>query len=70
MANDETRKRGAVTDYRPDDDTLRGDNHHSVQSEALGEEGDANLSQSGTTMSGGSGQIEDLDKDPATRRPS
>ena len=67
MANDEIRKHGAVTDYRPDDERLRGGKDHSVQTEALGEEGSANLAQSGTTTSGAAGRVDDQDE--TLRRP-
>lgn len=68
MADEETRKRGAVTEYRPNDDHVSGGSDKSVQSEALGAEGSANLSNSGATSGGAAGRINDLEHNPTPRR--
>lgn len=68
MGKDEIRKRGDVTDYRPDDDRVSGGRDHSVQSEALGAEGSADLGVTSGTSGGAGGRIEDLDANPTPDR--
>src|SRR5256885_3973041 len=51
------RQRGDVTDYRPDDDRVRGDKTHSVQKEATGGEGSDDLANGPTA-----GRIESVDR--------
>src|SRR5437762_2133315 len=59
MSKDDKLQRGDVTDYRPNDDTIRGDKTGSVQKEALGAEGGDELA-SGPT----SGRINSIDRKP------
>jgi hypothetical protein len=68
MANDEVRKHGAVTEYRPKDDHVSGGRDKSVQTEALGAEGSSNLSNSSATSGGAAGRINDLDHNPTPKR--
>ena len=59
MSKDDKLQRGDVTDYRPNDDTIRGDKTGSVQKEALGAEGGDELA-SGPTA----GRINSIDRKP------
>jgi hypothetical protein len=73
MANDQNdnpdiRKDGAVTEYRPDDQSVRGGKDHSVQSEALGADMDENLAASSATSGGAAGRFNDLDPNPLPQR--
>lgn len=61
MAKDDIRKRGAVTEYRPDKDDISGGRDKSVQTEAWGAEGEENVSVTGSTSGGAAGRLEDLD---------
>ena len=61
MSKGEIRKRGPVTEYRPDEDDLKGGSDHSVQSEALGAEGSDDLASGGATSGRAAGRINDLD---------
>jgi hypothetical protein len=63
MSSDEIRKHGAVTEYRPDDDSVSGGSDKSVQSEAIGAEGD--LPANSATSGGQAGRINTIDH-PAT----
>jgi hypothetical protein len=65
MAKDseDIRKHGAVTEYRPDDDRISGGRDHSVQTEALGADGD--LPANSATSGGAAGRINTVDH-PAT----
>lgn len=66
--NDEIRKEGAKTEYRPEKDDVSGGADKSVQTEALGAEGSANLYTTGATSGGAAGRINDLDHNPTPRR--
>ena len=65
---DDIRHRDAVTDYRPNDDTVKGGNDRSVQAEAVGAEGDENLLNSGATSGGAAGRLNDLEPNATPRR--
>jgi hypothetical protein len=68
MADDEIKKHGAVTEYRPNDDRARGGKTHSVQTEALGADGSENLSNTSASSGGAAGRINDLDHNPTPKR--
>ena len=61
MPKDEIRKRGAVTEYRPDNDEVSGGRDKSVQGEATGAEKASDIAQSGTTSRGAAGRVDNLD---------
>ena len=67
MAKQEIRKHGPATDYRPDEDDVKGGADHLVQSEAWGAEGSENLANDSATSGGAAGRVDDLSK--GTRRP-
>jgi hypothetical protein len=58
----ETRQRGAVTEWRPDDDRVSGGSDHSVQTEAHRAEGSANLANDSATMGGAAGTVSEADR--------
>ncbi|MBV8516243.1 MAG: hypothetical protein JO197_02470 [Acidobacteria bacterium] len=66
--DDEIRKHGAVTEYRPHEDDVSGGSDKSVQAEALGAEGSSELSNAGATSGSAAGRIENLDPNPAPHR--
>ena len=68
MAKEEIRKRGTVTDYRPDDNEVLGGKEKSVQSEATGAEGSENLANDSATNGGAAGRINDPAKRPEIAR--
>jgi hypothetical protein len=68
MANDEIRKRGAVTEYRPDEKDVSGGSDKSVQTEALGAEGSQNLPANSATSGGAAGRINDLEPNKTPER--
>jgi hypothetical protein len=54
-------------EFRPDDDRLSGGSDDSVQKEALGKEGSADIGNTSTTSGGAAGKIEELDTDRQRR---
>jgi hypothetical protein len=66
--DDTVRQRGAVTDYRPNDRSMRGNAAGGVQTEALGAEGSENLSATSATSGGAAGQLNDIDHNPTPDR--
>lgn len=66
--DDEVTHHGAVTEYRPHKDDVSGGSDKSVQSEALGAEGAANLSNSSASSGGAAGRIHDLEPNPTPER--
>jgi hypothetical protein len=65
--DDEIRHEGAKTIYREHEDDVSGGRDKSVQSEAWGAEGSANLSNSSASSGGAAGQIEDLETKPGRK---
>ena len=51
-----------MTDYRPNEDDVKGGSDHSVQSEALGAEGSENLANDSATSGGAAGRIDEIDR--------
>lgn len=51
---DEITREGDKTTYRPDDDRLKG---KAIQSEARGEQGSADLSNTSSTQGGAAGKV-------------
>jgi hypothetical protein len=71
MAKDEeVRHEGAKTFYREHEDGVSGGRDKSVQTEALGADGAANLSNSGASSGGAAGRIVDLEHNPTPKRES
>lgn len=68
MANEDIRKHGAVTEYRPEKDDVSGGSDKSVQTEAIGAEGDRNLTSTSATSGGAGGQISNLESDQSPPR--
>lgn len=66
--NDEIIERGPVTEYRPHKDDVSGGRDKSVQTEALGAEGLADLSVTSGSSGGSAGRINDVDHNPAPTR--
>jgi hypothetical protein len=66
--SDEKRQRGAVTDYRPDDDRVSGGADKSVQSEALGAEGSEDLAYNSSTSGGAAGRVNTVSHNPTPNR--
>ncbi|HEX2061269.1 MAG TPA: hypothetical protein VHK90_11050 [Thermoanaerobaculia bacterium] len=66
--NDEVIKHGPVTEYRPHKDDVSGGSDKSVQTEAKGAEGSANLSSSSASSGGAAGRIDTIDHNPTPRR--
>jgi hypothetical protein len=64
----EIRHEGAKTIYRGEKDDVSGGRDKSVQTEALGAEGTANLSNAGSSSGGAAGRIEDVEGQPAPGR--
>lgn len=68
MAKEEIRKRGPVTDYRPNDREVLGGRNKSVQTEAIGAEGSEDLANDGSTSGGAAGHINDPGRRPEPER--
>jgi hypothetical protein len=68
--DDEIRHEGAKTIYREHKDDVSGGRDKSVQTEALGAEGAANLSNTSASSGGAAGRIVDLDHNPTPKRES
>ncbi|HEX9983041.1 MAG TPA: hypothetical protein VGF69_07245 [Thermoanaerobaculia bacterium] len=66
--DDEIVKHGAVTEYRPHKDDVSGGADKSVQTEALGAEGAANLSNSSASSGGAAGRVNTIDHNPTPKR--
>ena len=66
--NDEIIHKGPITEYRPHKDDVSGGRDKSVQTEALGAEGIADLNSASSTSSGGAGQFGSPEHNPAPRR--
>ena len=66
--NDEIRREGAKTEYRPHKDDVSGGREKSVQSEARGAEGSTDLQNSGATSGGAAGRFSTLDHNAAPQR--
>lgn len=66
--NDEVIHKGRVTEYRPRKDDVSGGRDKSVQAEALGAEGLADVSNSSATSGGASGKVNTVDRPAAPRR--
>jgi hypothetical protein len=62
MADNDVRKRGEVTGYRPDDDSVSGGKDKSVQSEARDSKGSEDLANNSATSGGNAGRLEELDE--------
>ncbi|MDQ3282151.1 MAG: hypothetical protein M3Q69_12145 [Acidobacteriota bacterium] len=59
--NDEVIHKGPVTEYRPHKDDVSGGRDKSVQTEALGAEGIADLQTTSGSSGGGAGKISEAD---------
>lgn len=68
MANDEIKRHGAITEFRPDDDRISGGKDHSVQTEARGDEGIENLPGNSATSGGAGGGINTIEHNPVPKR--
>ena len=70
MANkdDEIIHHGSITEFRPHEDDVSGGRDKSVQTEATGAEGAADLQSSGSTSGGAAGRFSSPDHNPAPRR--
>lgn len=66
--NDEIRKDGAKTEYRPRKDDVSGGSDKSVQTEARGAEGLADLQTTSASSGGMGGRFSSPDHNPAPRR--
>jgi hypothetical protein len=66
--NDEVIHHGPVTEYRPHKDDVSGGRDKSVQTEALGAEGIADLSNSSATSGGASGKVNTVNSPAQPRR--
>lgn len=66
--DDEIVKHGAVTEYRPHKDDVSGGADKSVQTEALGAEGAADLSNSSASSGGAAGRVNTVDHNPTPER--
>lgn len=66
--NDEVIHHGATTEYRPHKDDVSGGRDKSVQSEATGAEGAADLQNSGATSGGAAGRFSSPEHNEAPRR--
>lgn len=66
--DDEITKKGPITEYRPHKDDVSGGSDKSVQAEALGAEGSADLQTTGSTSGGSAGRIENLNSNQPPRR--
>lgn len=66
--NDEVKRHGSITEYRPHKDDVSGGSDKSVQAEATGAEGASDLHNTSATSGGEAGRITDLGANPTPKR--